>query len=297
VHERFHYQGRRSTRLKVISGGGTEEDRDFTIDGNYEPEAFSSDGTELFLIQYLPARHPVAYRVRSLDLSTGKVAGVYTIDKDLQKSMKGTARVQTMAPDGSRLYTLYSLRLDGEKRTFVHVLNLKDKWAHCIDLPDGFAEQAEMATALTVSPDGSRLFVANSKTEKLAVVDTSKLKVIRTTEDVDFSSGDGWRALQGTHAADGADRLFVSGGSSVSAIEPDSLTEESTWSVDEPVTGLQISADGKKLYVGQSREVVVLDLATGEEVGVVDPPGLKRIDVVGASTESIELLGDFVCGC
>jgi hypothetical protein len=297
VHERYHDQGRKVTHLKVISGGGAAADRDFSVDGNYEPEAFSTDGTDLFLIQYLPAMHPVAYRVRKLDLSTGKVAGVYTIDKDLQESMKGTARVQTMAPDGSRLYTLYSLRTGGKKQTFVHVLNLDEKWAHCIDLPDGFAQAAEMATALTVSPDGTRLFVANSRTENVAVVDTAHLKVLKTNEGVDFSSGSGLRALRGTHATGGADEVFVSGGHSVSAIDPGDLTQQDSWSVEQPVTGLQVSSDGEKLYIGQEQEVVVIDLQSGEEVDVVDPPGIGKIGVLGPSTESVELFGDFVCAC
>src|SRR2546425_4523798 len=47
--------------------------RRFHLEGNLEPEAFSSDDASLFMIEYLPPAAPTAYRVLRLDLNEGEV--------------------------------------------------------------------------------------------------------------------------------------------------------------------------------------------------------------------------------
>jgi hypothetical protein len=296
VDEWHHTVGRAKTDLVIAASNGYAPPQSLTLDGNYEPEAFSSDGKNLFVIEYLPARNPVNYRVRSLDLTTGEVGGVYTPHDELQEAMGGTARVQALAPDGGRLYTLYTERLNGHTHTFVHVLSLDEKWAHCIDLPDGFAEDAEAATALTLSPDGSRLFVANSSTDNLAEVDTEALQVVKA-EGVEFTDDRGTRFAHGTHVAEGGDNLYLAGEHGLSAVDAATLEPAGEWVMEEPITGLQLSDDGSKLYVGQKAKVVVLDVDSGEELESIDPPGIEKIDLLGQSTKTIDLLGGYKCGC
>ena len=55
----------------------------------------------------------------------------------LQEPMRGTARAQAMAPDGRRLYTLYTRDATATEpaEAFVHVLDLEHERATCVDLP------------------------------------------------------------------------------------------------------------------------------------------------------------------
>lgn len=294
--EWHHTQGRRRTDLVIVASNGYAPVQTLSLEGNYEPEAFSSDGHDLFVIEYLPAMQPTHYRVRSLDLTTGEVGGVYTVDEELQDSMRGTARVQAMAPDGGRLYTLYTERSGGEQHSFVHVLSLDEKWAHCVDLPEGFADAAETATALTLSDDGKRLFVANSVTDEVAEVDTEQLTVV-ADDPAPFADDTGTKKSHDTHAAHDGDHLFLAHEYGLASVDASTFEAQKEWMLDEPITGLQLSADGEQLFVGQKDEVVVLDIGTGEEITTIDPPGIGDIDVLGQTTEAIELLGGYKCGC
>ncbi|MGH2748307.1 MAG: hypothetical protein ACRDKB_10325 [Actinomycetota bacterium] len=292
ARESHYSQGRASTKL-VIAGKGIPDPRTIKLEGSFEPEAFSIDGRSLFVIEYLPARAPSSYRVRRLDLESGRAGGVYTVDEELQQAMGGTARIQATSPDGRRLYTLYTL--DGSKGAsyaFIHVLSLDELWAHCIDLPPEFANSSESATALTVSPDGKRLYVANTEAGAVAEVDTDELKVVRTGDIGSLFAGR-------THAVIDSDRtLYIASGTRVVAMAIPDLTQRDWWSMPEEITGVQLASDESKLYVGLRKRIVTLDVSTGEQLGVLDPPGVNRIDGLGRTTRSLdEERTEFVCAC
>lgn len=293
VAERYYRDGRRETKLVVV-GSRTLEPNAITLDGNFEPEAFSTDGKSLFVVSYLPARNPSAYQVRRLDLTTGRVHEVYTPDAHLQRAMGGTARIQAASPDGRRLYTLYTLPGPdgGEDYAFIHVLSLDELWAHCIDLPAGFATSAESATALTVSPDGGRLYVANGATKALAEIDTESLKVVRTSS-VDLGSVG---VVHGAH--DPGSTLYLARGRRVVAFDSSELAQRRAWLLPGKIRGLQVTPDAKRLYVGLREEVAVLDTATGETLETIDPAGVRWIDEFGPVTRSVEpVLTKFTCAC
>src|SRR5262245_15711210 len=65
--------GRASTRLVVTSRDGLVPVRTYDVPANVEPEAFSTDGRALFVIQYLPPMNPDRYQVRRFDLTTGEL--------------------------------------------------------------------------------------------------------------------------------------------------------------------------------------------------------------------------------
>jgi YVTN family beta-propeller protein len=289
--ERYFRDGRGRTTL-VIVGGGSATAQSIVLHGNYEPEAFSTDGDSLFVIKYLPPRAPTRYQVRRLDLKTEKVVGVYTPDADLQKAMGGTARVQVASPDGNRLYTLYTVAgQNGEpERAFIHVLALDEIWAHCIDLPTGFTTAAESATALTVSPDGTRLYVANTATASLAVVDTKALQVL-DTEPLGMSG----RAA--SFAAHDSDRtIYVGSGDRLLAIDTMTLERKNSWVLPENIRGIQVGTEDKKIYVGLKRQVAVIDGGSGRELKTFDPPGVGRIDRFGLLLHR-EVRTYFNCAC
>lgn len=290
ARERYYRFGRTETTF-VVAGRWTGTGRRITVAGNYEPEAFSSDGTSLFVISYLPARAPAQYQVRRVDLTAGTVEGVFTPDAKLQERMGGTARVQTASTDGTRLYTLYTIKNgDGSRQAFVHVLNLADEWAHCIDLPAGFADDPGSSTALAVSPDGARLYVASTSSDVVAEVDTDTMKVIRTaTFDLDPRGR--------SHAAvDGGGTLFVTGGPWVVAVDTGSLTEADRWSMDDWITGVQASEEGTSVYLGLEDRIATVDLETGT-TRMTDPRGIGRIRELGPVLQPVDEEPYLKCAC
>jgi DNA-binding beta-propeller fold protein YncE len=286
--ERHYSVGRRHTRLTVV--GERTETQSFDLAGNLEPEAFSTDHTNLFVLQYRPALAPNSYQVRRLDLATGKLHDIYTPDKHLQESMRGDARVQAISPDGSRLYTLYSLRTAHGSHSFIHVLNLDEKWAHCIDLPADFGIGAG-STALSVSADGNRLFVANGAAHAVAEVDTQALQVVRSAA-VDFG------VPRDAFAAQSNDTLYVGSGSTLTSIDLAGLTKGSTWAMDQRITGIQIEEDPGYIYVGLRNRIAVIDPVTGKRIKSLDPPGVGMIGLLGRATRTINAVPEhFTCAC
>lgn len=293
VSERPYLKGRRVTTLTVAGSGRTEPER-FELQGNYEPEAFSTDGNSLFVVSYLPARKPTSYQVRRLDLTTGKVEGVYTPDAHLQQAMGGTARIQAASPDGSRLYTLYTVEgnKDAEARAFVHVLDLDELWAHCIELPTGFEKSDRDSGAITVAEDGKRVYLADATTEALAEIDAHKLVVSRTgTVDLDLGSG--------TYLAEAAgSTLYAASGGDVIAIDLSKFEERASWMMFASIAGLQVGVDPKELFVGVDDRIIVLDVETGTRLDSIDPQGIRKIGSFGQVAPPIPAEEDyFTCAC
>jgi hypothetical protein len=292
--DQYHYtQGRKTTTIVVA--GRDVEPQTVELAGNYEPEAFSTDGNSVFVLQYLPPQAPNSYRVRRLDLATEEVHGVYSVDAELQEAMRGTARIQSMSPDGKFLYTLYTTGGGrfGPRRAFIHVLNLDELWAHCIDLPAEFGQLREPSIAITVAPDGGRLYVNDVDSGAMSEVDTQTLEVLATkTMDVLTS---GYPPI-GVH--DGDHTLYLSRGPFLSAIDTDTLTERATWTLSGKIRGIQVSADTKKLYVALATNVLTLDAATGKEIEALDPPGVGRINRMGPVLRGIDQpLSKLSCAC
>jgi outer membrane protein assembly factor BamB len=285
--------GRSFTTLVLVSEDATEP-RTIRLRGNFEPEAFSTDGGSLFVVQYLPARAPTRYRVRRLDLSTDRVVGVYTVDAELQEAMQGTARVQAASPDGRRLYTLYTLEgPDGVRRAFVHVLSLDELWAHCVDLPESFGTSSEQAIALSVAPDGDHLYAADAATGTVAEVDTETLAVTRSTE-LGFGPPAG-----PAHAARGPDGLlYLASGRQLVSVDASTLMQRRSWNMEEPITGIQVAKDGERLYVGLRRRIVVLGTATGGRLSMLRPGHIGIIDQLGRSTRTLDEQREVItCAC
>jgi hypothetical protein len=293
VNERPYLRGRRMTTL-TVAGSGSAEPRRYELEGNFEPEAFSTDGSSLFVVSYLPARKPTNYQVRRLDLTTGKVEGVYTPDAHLQQAMGGTARIQAASPDGSRLYTLYTVagNSNADARAFVHVLDLNEMWAHCIELPSGFEDADQESGAITVGKDGTHVYLADATTEALVEIDTDKLMVSRTgTVDLDPASG--------TYLTDSpGGTLYAASGIDVVAIDIDRFEQRAAWLMFSSIAGLQVGADPNELYVGVDDRIIVLDVTTGTRLDSIDPVGVRKIGAFGQVTPPIPSEEDyFTCAC
>jgi DNA-binding beta-propeller fold protein YncE len=294
LYQQHYTAGRAKTTLFVA--GRAVEPRSVELNGNYEPEAFSTDGNHVFLLQYLPPQRPTSYRVRRLDLATEKVTGVYSVDAELQEAMRGTARIQSMSPNGKYLYTLYTTGGGnlGPRRAFIHVLNLEELWAHCIDLPPEFGQAREPQISISVRPDSKRLYVTDSASTAIAEVDTESLEIMQTeTADLLASHSSPQTAHDGRHT------LYVGLGPFVYAVDTVDMSVRDRWTLDGEITGIQISADGTKLYVSVKGDVVTIDVATGTERPLVKPPGVGRVREVGRTMHKVEdpLLDKLTCAC
>ncbi|MEY2475298.1 MAG: hypothetical protein QOG87_613 [Actinomycetota bacterium] len=262
-------EGRERTTF-VIAREAKERVQRIELEGNYEPEAFSTDGRTLFVIEYRPPTKPEVYSVRQLDLASGRITPVPSPDEELQDDMRGTARTSAMAPDGKRLYTLYNLEMphpDGtiHRHAFVHVLDLEEKWAHCVDLPPEFVSASESASALAVAPDGGRVYVANRKAGRLAEIDTEAVS-LRRTVPLDLAPDE-------TLSAAASERgLFIGTGRRVVALDQD-LRPAGTWRLDRMVAGLQPSADNRHLYVRIADRLAIVDLQGGTTLTTSSLPG------------------------
>lgn len=280
----IHYSlGRARTKL-TVANGPMGESQSFELAGNLEPEAFSTDHSSVFVISFTPPRNPVKYQVRRLDLASGTIEDVFTPHGELQGTMGGSSRVQTANPDGTRLYTLYTVEGRGNvpDQAFIHVLDLEQKWAHCIDLPAEFVPFANKATAIASSPDGSKVFVANTRTGALAELDPVGLTVARSTT-IEMPFG---RTRSSATADDGA--LYLATGSEAISVDTASLSRQEDWSFDDAITGLQVSLDGEHLYVGLPDWLERIDLTSGETESIA-ASGVGKIRRFGPSLEQVNI--------
>jgi hypothetical protein len=271
----------RKTRI-VVARPGDGGFRSFDLPGNFEPEAFSSDDSKLFLIEHLRGAHLGRYRVRVMRLDSGKVLPVDRLTKFAPDSMRGTGRVHVYSPQGDVLYTLYTrqppndahrdledIHNRGMVHAFIHVLNLREGWAHCVDLPVPFGMGSEPAKILAISPDGRFVYAGDGK--RMAVVSAQRLRVARVRRAAVFE-GHGGEALVG---ADG--RLYFGHGSEVSVVDGRTLEPLGRLPVAGSIRALGISTDGTELFVGDADAVVALDSTSGKQLESIAALGVNRI--------------------
>jgi DNA-binding beta-propeller fold protein YncE len=283
-------EGRRSTHI-VVTGFDGRSPQTVDVPANVEPEAFSSDARSLFVLQYKPAMHPDRYQVRELDIATGTLSDVFTDDKDIQGDMQGIARTQALSPDGNKLYTLYT---KGSHEAFVHVLDLRNATASCVDLPEPFGE-VPGAMAVAASPDGRHLYVADTAHGRVADVDTSSLTVGRTQRLANLPSGGGVPAATASDQA-----LYVARGGRVSAVRvvpSEPFRALATWRFDSAVQSVQVPAgEADALYVAERRQINVVDPRSGKRVNRIEAPaglGIRHVGYVLPQTS----IGSYQCAC
>lgn len=272
-----------TTNIVILDDSGAQ--RAYELSGNFEPEAFKVDGNELFMIQYLPALAPERYQVRRLRLADGAIRPIGRLKLNAPGQMQGTGRTQALSPWGDELYTLYTQQIDAGHdaddhaandavagHAFVHMLNLADGWAHCIDLPAVFASGSATASAIAVDPAGDRVFVADWTHGAVSALNPRRARVIDTA-DVSFGPSDA-----GTFAVATRERLFVAGNSDVVVLDPRTFEVLDRWSFAAEITGMSLSDD--RLYVSTDGEIVAVDPENGASLATLDPHGATGIEGV-----------------
>lgn len=275
---------RASTTIVVADPAGDDEPSRYRLEGNLEPEAFSTDGKSLYLIRFLPPTDPIAYRVARLDLGKSRVLPVGTRTKSaVVETMTGTRLEQLPSPDGM-LYTLYTTQPAayaeghahvGSPVAFVHTLSMNEGWAHCVVLPRKLWGADPADEAMAVSPYGDRLYVVDTARDLVAVMDTEKVRVVRS-QKVDFEPSHGAE----THAVMAADgTLVVASGSRVWSLDGDDLTVLETWTMDASVSALGSGPGG--VYVAMPGTIAVIDPSTGKPAASIPSPAGEATAFVG----------------
>ncbi|MBB5081577.1 YncE family protein [Nonomuraea endophytica] len=269
----------------LISLAGPDGSRDLRLDGNVEPEAFSTDGQAMYVLEYLPPDKPDRYRVRVLDLPSGTPKPLNTRDKKpvpegKEEEMRGQGRQAVLDRDAGVLYTLYTHQPDhlhtrdlvagGDSapgvHAFVHVLQLDQRWAYCLDLPQPFGMGPPEAHTLTLSPDGRTLFIYDATSGRIAQADTTDLTVKRTAF--------GAKHTGESYALAEHQRLYLAAGTSVQVADPATLAPLGTWQLPGPARGL--AALNGQLLAGAGDHLVALD-AKGTQQATIPIPGLQSL--------------------
>ncbi|WP_191841223.1 YncE family protein [Catellatospora chokoriensis] len=279
--------GRARTPL-VVADTGREVAR-LELPGNIVPDAFSTGGERLYVLDWLPATAPDRYRVRQVEVATGQSSALLTrvksaVPPGAEEEMSGEGRMAVYAPNRQVLYTLYTHQPDhrhtrdliagrpGNVHAFVHTLHLGEQWAFCVDLPAPFGQGPGAGHALAMSPEGGEFYVADVTSGRFAVVGTEQLAV---REIVDGPKGAGTAFAAATFR-----QVLVAVGGTVHVLPRDGAPVWRTWEAGGVVRGLGASPDGKRVYAALPDAVAWFDAATGQRLGTVAVPGLTALDRV-----------------
>jgi DNA-binding beta-propeller fold protein YncE len=115
-------------------------------------------------------------------------------------------------------------------------------------------------------------------------MDTATLEIRTASIDLAVS---GVRRTSAVVSPDGSALFVATAGEhgKITRIDTDTFDVVRTWTTED-VSGLGLSADGRRLYVAFDDRVEVLDAATGSElagVAVASPVPIERVSVAPAS--------------
>ena len=99
-------QGR--TTFAVFDANRLRRAQRLTLDGDFSFDALSPDGRLLYLIEYVKPQNPTRYRVRALDLDSGRLLPGTIVDpREPDEAMRGFPITRETSSDGRWAYTLY----------------------------------------------------------------------------------------------------------------------------------------------------------------------------------------------
>jgi hypothetical protein len=239
---------RGTTELRVAGSS-------YLLRGNYEVEALSPDGRRLFLVHWRNR----GYELQQLDLPSRRLSPTRLDEPD--EKMSGTALSAVSTRDGRWLLTLY-VKADGS--SFVHALDLRSGVAHCVDLPLKGDYGTVMATALTLSPDEQRLYLASPLLGRVTTVDMRALEVakvarFKTVNAMTYTFGIGPSAAvspNGRMLAFVAARRLWLVDAAFGVVRGPKVTRDY-------VLGVGFTADGRQAIAVTANGRLVFDAATG----------------------------------
>jgi hypothetical protein len=228
-----------TTHLAVVdlaAGGAT---RLMTLQGDFEVDALSSDGTQLYLIESLPpdASGKVDYRVRRVDVFTGALDPRVVVDKsDGEAAMTGLPLSRAFGSDPGWVLTVYGFGAHGP---FVHALGVDVGIAFCVDLPSDTRvrdDSQQLLWSLVRDPGGAHAVAVNGGTGQVVELNLAGGGPPQVARTVDIPIAGSASAEGGIVTSAGAKRIVS--------------------------TGAVLSPDGHLMYAVADSGIVVLDMAT-----------------------------------
>ncbi len=270
------------------------------LDGKYLPDTVSPDGSTIYLVELHPERKANAYQVALYDRAQHRVVGKIADKRSAQTIMSGQKVTHVWSRSGEWLYSLYLDPGSGGDGAFVHALNVKDRFAICIDLPSHGPEEVLRHYALVRTPSDDVVYATNPA---LGVINywhvgefdargvPFTMPAIPVPGATGASDGDtAYRAgtrsynnsvmsADGTTLYIGSDRGIIRTGSDARAQKSD------LWLPGRAVSSLGMSPSGKVLYalIAQPRaQLVALDARDGSQIGdlsglVAQPAGIEQV--------------------
>jgi len=266
------------TRILVLDTAFRSPPRRVDLAGYFWFDALGPGGL-LYLIEVLDntAGHAPRYQVRRYDLTAGRLDEQPVADKREPGPVNGNRRVSTPSADGAWLYSLYTRDTEGP---FVHVLNLKDNYAVCVDLPlpvGGGEFESELMWSLVLSPDQRTLYAVNGALGQVAAINTETFEVRSATLPRPAAQAPELTARIGRWLLPVAEaKRLVAGGAAVSpdgqtlyaveneglvSIATGNLTVQGRYMAGWPLSSLAVSANGDALYAVSDEKSAVLRLA------------------------------------
>jgi hypothetical protein len=232
--------------------------------GRFEVDTISRDGKRLFLIEHLDAGR---YRVRLLDLRTGELRGEPLKGAGEPSVMAGLAWSGVASPDGKWLLTLYLNT--ARNLAFVHALDLQRSRPTCIFLPGkGFDRLKRYA--LTLSPDGRRLFAANPAVGTIAEIDLASRKVVAVTRfgRSSFTPRSRGATLSGTISRNGR-TLYFTDGRDLWAYDAAYRLVRGPYRTGGAIAGYGFGKDDRRVHaLRRDGRMTTFDAATGRQVAL-----------------------------
>ena len=169
------YPGTRGiTNFVVLSTRTLEPRRTIALPGAWSYDAVSGDASTLFLVEHISAGTSPRYRVRALDVSSGRLLPKPIVDtRENEALMRGQPATRVSTHSGRWAYTLYARN---KNEPFVHALDTERRQAYCIDLPVELAQHRQMELRLKLAGGGRRLTVTDGY-RIVADVDTKTFEV------------------------------------------------------------------------------------------------------------------------
>lgn len=269
------------TAFAVVGSNLTGPVETLSLPGRFGFDAISDDGALLYLIQYLAG---TSYEVRLYNLRAGVLDDHPVVAKGPDVEVMNGSRATAVAdPSGDRLYSLY---LRPGQAPFVHVLDLDERFAFCIDFPalplvPGYDPLTGSGWSLDLDSAHQRLYAVLGQ-GLVVTIDTAELSVAGMSHFASAGAA-GWRlpfirdaqakeidsfpSASALNSSGGS--LFVAVSSGLVKLDTQHFGTTSLAPVNSRLTGLVLSADGRRLFAlsPMQGQVLELDPADGKVLG------------------------------
>ncbi|MEJ7792072.1 MAG: hypothetical protein WKF65_08895 [Gaiellaceae bacterium] len=253
---------RRATDVTIIDLTRDRVVHRLDLPGDFEVETISNDGQRLFLIERLASK--TKYLVRLFDLSGNRLTTKPLRGKGEPSVMAGYAWSGVGSPDGRWLLTLY---LNSERKlAFVHALDLVTSKPTCIFLPGRGSSSSLEGYSLTLSPDGRKLYAANTALGVLSEVDLAARRVVRTARFTRAVRGGNAPTMSGTISRSGR-MLYFSGGRDLFAYDAAYGVVRGPYATRGRLSGFGFGLGDRRVHALRADgRMLSFDAATGEQL-------------------------------